>query len=127
MPKLIQYLMILLSLFLGPDVQSGDTADSGRIVTSIQVSVLHNGTVQEYIYTDSYHMSQILNYLRLLGPEASVNIDPDSFRADFYRITLHYNNGSSTVYRQIAMDYVQKNNGLWRHIVPEGDLQFPVP
>ena len=126
MPKFIQYLLILLTLFLRPDVQSGAAPDSGRIVTSIQVSVYHGGTVREYVYTDSSHMTQILNYLRLLDPQSSIDIDPDSFRSDFYRITLHYNDGSSTVYRQIAMDYLQKNGGNWQRLVPDGDLQFPV-
>ena len=97
-----------------------------RVVTQIKVTAAAEGQTWENTYTDSLRMESVLCYLRLLKRGKTANIDPGSFRADRYEITLFYSDGQQTVYRQLHSDFLQLNDGVWKQI--EGvkmELLFP--
>ena len=128
MIRLIHCLLILATGFLGANYTASPAPPPpNRVVTQIQITVMHDGQTSEQIYTDNESMESILTYLRLTDATAVTGIDPESFRSDIYQYTLTYSDGGSTVYKQIHHDYLQRNSEPWRKISPKADLLFPAP
>jgi len=123
--RLIHFLLVLLTSFLSPNHITAPAADTNRVVTQIEVTVIRNGETSTAAYTDSEQMEAILTYLRMTEPTFTAELAPDSFRADSYTFTLFFSDGSHTVYRQIYHDYLQKNDEHWRRISPKAGLLFP--
>ena len=97
-----------------------------RVVTQVQVIATAGDQTWERTYTDSPRMESALCYLRLLQKGRPVDIDPDSFRADSYEITVFYSDGQHTTYRQLHNEFFQTDGGKWSRI--EGaklELLFP--
>ena len=108
--------MILLTQFLHG--WGGETAQTVQqsVVVGIETTGTYEGGMWNKTFTDSPKMEMILHCLRRLQPSEMVDIDPDSFRTDSYRITLQYADGSSTVYRQLHNQYQQIDDGVYRRI-----------
>lgn len=97
-----------------------------RVVTQVKVASTIDGQTEETIYTDSKGMESVLNYLRLVKKTKPADIDPDSFRADSYEITLYYSDGQRTTYRQLHDGFLQTDGGTWQIIETEKmELLFP--
>ena len=123
--RYIYYLLIVLFSFLGGDSpEDAAVLPPDRVVTEIQVTAHRDGGTVEKIYRESDQMKAILDYLRLLDPYHKAAIDPETFRSDTWEIRVCCSDGTSTLYRQIYRDYLQKDNGIWRQIDAEGDLLF---
>ena len=126
MVRLIHYLLILLTGFLGAHYTVSPAPPApNRVVTQIQVTIMHDGQTSEQTYTDNESMESILTYLRLTNATIVTTIAPESFRSDTYRYTLTYSDGGITTYQQIHHEYLQRNNESWRKISPKADLHFP--
>ena len=98
-----------------------------RIVTQIDVTAAHNGAVNHYTYTDPPKMETMLNYLRLLFPDASASIDPETFRTDAYQITVSYSDGNQSTYYQLYNDFLKKDSGHWQQIdADQGATLYPI-
>ena len=123
--RLIQYLLILLTAFLGPSHNAAPVPETNRVVTQIEVTVIRNGKTTNTVYSDDSQMEAILTYLRMTQPTAAIQMDPDSFRSDSYTFTVQFSDGSQNIYRQIYHDLLQKNTGRWQRIDPKADLLFP--
>ena len=87
-----------------------------RVVTQVEVTATIDGEVNENIFTASKEMESVMCYLRLLQKGKKADIDPDSFRSDYYEITVSYSDGQRTVYRQLHKDFLQIDDGPWRTI-----------
>ena len=122
--RCIQYLLIFLTAFLSPNHTETVVPAAHRVVTRIDVTVIHENQSTTATYTGS-QMESILTYLRLTEPTATTQFEPESFRSDTYTFTIYFSDGSQTVYRQIYHDYLQKNGGRWQRIAPKADLLFP--
>ena len=96
-----------------------------RVVTQIDVAAAHNGTVHYHTFTDSEKMETILNYLRLVQPAGNAEIQPDTFRADAFQITLSYSDSGQTTYYQIYNDYLRKDNGFWKTVDQDQAAALP--
>ena len=70
-------------------------------------------------YTNSEKMRQVLNYLRLVDPKGSPEIDPESMPGGMYTITLLYSDGNNRIYRQKSDAYMQIDEGPWELINPK--------
>jgi len=126
MIRLIRYFLIFAASFLGASYTASPAAPvPNRVVTQIQVTIMHNGETSEQTYTDNESMESILTYLRLTDATVVTTIAPESFRSDTYRYTLTYSDGGITTYQQIHHEYLQRNNESWRKISPKADLLFP--
>ena len=126
MIRLIHCLLIFLAGFLGANYTATPAVPApNRVVTQIQVTIMHDGVTTEKMYTDNESMESILTYLRLTDATTVTTIAPESFRSDTYRYTLTYSDGGITTYQQIHHEYLQKNNESWRTISPKADLLFP--
>ena len=123
--RLIQYLLILLTAFLGPNYTATPAPETNRVVTQIEVTVVRNDETTNHLYTDDQQMEAILTYLRMTLPRGAMQYEPDSFRSDSYTFTVHFSDGSQTIYRQIYHDFLQKNTGRWQKIDPKAGLLFP--
>ena len=122
--RCIQYLLIFLTAFLSPSHMETAVPAAHRVVTRIDVTVIHESQSTTATYTGN-QMESILTYLRLTEPAATVHFEPDSFRADSYTFTFYFSDGTRSVYRQIYHDYLQKDGGRWQRIAPKADLLFP--
>ncbi len=123
--RLIHYLLILLATFLSPNYNAAPPTEPLRVVTKIDVTVIHDAQVSTASYTDNTQMKSILTYLRMTEPKGAMFFDPDSFRSDSFIFTIYFSDGSQTVYRQIYHDFLQKNHGRWQKLSPKADLHFP--
>ena len=108
----------LLSFSIYGCKQKGSST-SVCVVTGIDVKATGQNQTLHRCYTQNSNMSSVLNYLRLLDPYISVELDPDTFRSQTYEIIVTYSDGNHTVYRQIHDDYFQENDGLWKRIDPK--------
>ncbi len=111
---------LIFSLCLLPCLLNG-CAKSGKIRVVTGVSITANtpeSTVQRH-YSQDHNISNVLNYLRLLDPYTSVELDSETFRSGDYEIIINYSDGAHTVYRQIYQDYLQKDGGRWKRIDPK--------
>ena len=120
--RVICYVLILLFSFLGGSAPPQATASP--IVTEIHVSLTADGHTRHCSYSNDEDMQKILNYLRYLDPHKKADIDPDTFRANHWEVTVHYADGNRTVYRQLHREYLQKDGGIWKQIDTEDDLLF---
>jgi hypothetical protein len=123
--RLIHWLVILLASFLSPSQQEVPPADTYRVVTAIQVSVLRDGKLNTFGITDSEQMEKVLTYLRLTDPTPTAQVEPESFRSECYTFTVFFSDGSSNRYQQIYHDYLKKNDARWQRIDPKAFLLFP--
>ena len=124
--RLIHFLLVLLTSFLGPGSAAEPTqTDTNRVVTQIQVTTVHDGQSIAKTYTGNDELESILTYLRLTAPTAKIEYEPDSFRSDSYTFILFYSDGNHTTYRQIYHDYLQKDSGPWQRIDAKAGLHFP--
>ena len=87
-----------------------------RVVTQVEVTATIDGEVYASTHTASKEMESVMCYLRLLQKGKKADIDPDSFRSDYYEITVSYSDGQQTVYRQLHRDFLQIDDGPWRTI-----------
>ena len=125
MKKMAIFLMLPL-LLCGCAWQKIPTGPLCRVVTQVRVTANAQGRVSENTYTHSPQMESVLCYLRLLKKGRPTDIDPDSFRADTYEITVFYSDGAHTTYRQVHSSFLQTDGGRWEQI--EGaNLQLLFP
>lgn len=96
-----------------------------RFVTRIQVTASRDSMVSDQTFTDPKSMSAILNYLRLLDPYTAVTIDPSTFRADAFRITVYHSDGSQNIYYQLYDQYLQTDGSGWKKIDPKQGSKLP--
>lgn len=123
--RYIYCLIIFLFSFLGGSaIEQPDAHVPNRVVTQIHIDTVREGQTLRRTYTEPEEMETVLNYLRQLDPYHKADIDPDTFRSGIWCIEVCYSDGSSTVYRQLHRDYLQKDNGNWRQIQGEDDLLF---
>ncbi len=90
-----------------------------RLVTRVDITVCRNLELITQSYSKDEDISVILNYLRQLDPYSLAAIEPSSFRADSYRITLQFSDGTQKVYHQIYDQNLQTDGGRWKKIDPE--------
>lgn len=119
MKKLYFYLSCLLLCVTVSGCSPKNRATTVRVVTGIDISASSEDHTLYRNFTQGSDMSSVLNYLRLLDPYISVELDPDTFRSECYEIIVTYSDGNHTVYRQIYNDYFQENNGKWKRIDPK--------
>ena len=124
--KKMTVFLLLPWLLWGCSLRKIPTGPMCRVVTQVRVTATTNGQTTENIYTDSKEMESVLCYLRLLQKGKKADIDPDSFRADSYEITLCYSDGQSTLYRQLHNDFLQTDGGAW-HRVEGGKIELLFP
>ena len=120
---IVHTVLILLASFLNPGAV--DAVQQPMIVTRIQVETQMPDDSQLVTYESQEEMTQVLMYLRRMEILDRKPIDPDTFRAETYRITMDLWDGSDTCYRQLHRQYLRKNDGPWRGIVPADGLLFP--
>ena len=123
--RLIQYFLVLLASFLSPSNGAAPAPENYRVITQIEVTVVHDGQSDTTVYSESNQMEAILTYLRMTQPTGALQLEPDSFRADSYTFTLHFSDGNQGVYRQIYHDFLQQDAGRWQRIDPKAGLLFP--
>ena len=87
-----------------------------RVVNRVDVTATIDGQTYGETHTASKEMESVMCYLRLLQKGKKADIDPDSFRSDYYEITVSYSDGQHTVYRQLHRDFLQIDDGPWRTI-----------
>ena len=87
-----------------------------RVVTQIRVTGTENGYTWEKSFSRAEEMDAILLLLRQLQPGKPENIDPESFRADGFEMTVSYSDGNCTVYRQLFHHYLQIDGADYRPI-----------
>ena len=124
--KKIAFLLALPLLLCGCAWRKLPKGPLCRVVTQVQVTASTQGQILERTYTGSPQMESVLCYLRLLKKGRPADIDPDSFRADTYEITISYSDGAHTTYRQVHNSFLQIDDGRWERI--EGanlELLFP--
>ena len=125
MKKLAVFLLLPFLLW-GCTDRKLPTGPMCRVVTQIRVAYTIDGQTTSKTYTDSKEMESILNYLRLLKKGNKTDIDPDSFRADSFEITLYYSDGQHNTYRQLHDQLLQTDDGPWLKIETEKmELLFP--
>ena len=124
MVQMIHCLLILLCSQLHPGYPT-QPPKNVQVVTQIRLQATHDAKTVEKTYTDEESMVAILNYLRLLDPYEQDFIDPSTFRADAYEITLCYSDGTRRTYRQLYDEYLQKDGGPWKKIEGQSGLLFP--
>ena len=124
--KRLAVFLLLPFLLTGCSWQKMPAGPLCRVVTQVHINATVDGETGSITYTDPKGMESVLNYLRLLKKGNRTDIDPDSFRADSYEITLYYSDGQHTTYRQLHNDFLQTDGGAWKSI--EGakmQLLFP--
>ena len=90
-----------------------------RLVIKIDIDACQENTVYTQSVTDSKRMSVVLNYLRMLDAYTVVPIESETFRADVFRITVHFSDGSQKIYHQLYNQYLQVDNSNWKKIDPK--------
>ena len=124
--KKMAIILLLPLLLCGCSRRRMPTGPMCRVVTQIQVSATIDGQTQVTTYTDYPKMEAVLSYLRLLEKGNRRDIDPDSFRADIYEITVFYSDGQHTTYRQLHDQLLQTDGGPWQ-IIKKAKLQLLFP
>ena len=89
-----------------------------RFVTGIHVCAVRDGHTVQKSSSDPETMSIFLNYLRLLDPYTTADIQEETFRADICEIRVEYSDGQSTLYRQLHDQFLQTDGGPWKKIDP---------
>ena len=118
--------LILLFGFLRPELAPGKLPEHPpRVVTQIQVEETDTEGSQLLTYDQPEQMGRLLTYLRLIELQDPARIDPDTFRTETFRITLERSDGTAARYRQLHREFIQKDDGPWRRMVPEDSLLFP--
>ncbi len=113
------FILFLPLLFMGCTYYAPPGENhASRVITAVEVSATQQGKTHHYRYTTETKVRALMTYLRRIKPELSTNIDPDTFRTDQYFITLFLSDGTTTQYRQLHTEYLQKDDGLWRSIDP---------
>ena len=97
-----------------------------RVVNRVDVTATIDGQTYGETHTASKEMESVMCYLRLLQKGKKADIDPDSFRSDYYEITVSYSDGRHTVYRQLHNDFLQTDGGAW-HRVTAGKMELLFP
>ena len=124
--KGIYGILILLAGFLSPERTVTEAPEhEPRVVTQILVEESGTGGNRLLTYEQPEQMRQLLNWLRLMELQDPVLIDPDTFRSGSFRITLSLSDGTNARYQQLHREFIQKNNGPWRPMIPGDGLQFP--
>ena len=124
--KGIYGILILLAGYLSPEWTAIETPEQQtRVVTQIIVEESDTEGNRLLIYEKPEQMSALLNWLRLMELRDPVGIDPDTFRSGNFRITLELSDGTNARYRQLHREFIQKNDGPWRPMIPGDGLQFP--
>ena len=125
MKKLTVFLLLPV-LLCGCARKEAPTGPMCRVVTQIKVAATVDGQTNSKTYTDPEGMQSVLNYLRLMKKSKQTDIDPDSFRADSYEITLYYSDGQYNTYRQLHDGFLQIDGGSWQEIeTKKMELLFP--
>ena len=123
---ILQALIIFLAGFLCPDwAPSAVPEHPPRVVTQIQVEGFTPEGTQLQTYLLPEQMTGTLNWLRCMELRDPVGIDPDTFRSDCFQITLLLSDGTVARYRQLHREFIQKNDGPWRPLIPGDGLHFP--
>jgi len=118
--------LILLFGFLRPELAPGKLPEHPpRVVTQIRVEETDTEGSQLLTYDQPEQMGRLLTYLRLMELQDPARIDPDTFRTETFRITLERSDGTAARYRQLHREFIQKDDGPWRRMVPEDSLLFP--
>ena len=124
--KKLAVFLLLSSLLWGCAKKEAPTGPMCRVVTQIRVAATVDGKASIQTYTEPREMESVLCYLRLLEKGSRADIDPDSFRADSYEITVCYSDGQHTTYRQLHDQLLQTDGGPWQTIKTEKmELLFP--
>lgn len=124
--KKLAVFLLLSSLLWGCAKNEAPTGPMCRVVTQIRVAATVDGKASIQTYTEPREMESVLCYLRLLERGNRADIDPDSFRADSYEITVCYSDGQRTTYRQLHDQLLQTDGGPWQTIKTEKmELLFP--
>lgn len=89
-----------------------------RVVTRIDITYENGAIRTQRHYQDSYKMTQVLNYLRLIDPYGRPALDPEIISGSHFYIELGFSDGSTKVYRQKADRYMQIDGGEWKSIDP---------
>ena len=121
--RALHAVLIMLASFLGPAPAAEPHAP--QLVDRILVETEMPGENRLLTYESQEDMERVLTYLRRLEMLDRKPIDPDSFRAESYDITMEMFDGSKAVYSQLHRDYLRKNGGPWRGIIPADGLLFP--
>ena len=127
--KVFSYFLLVFVLSTLNGCGKADLPDQPlcRVVTTIDVTAAHNGTVSHYIYSHSDKMETLLNYLRMVHPDASTDMAPDTFRADAYQITVSFSDGNHSTYYQIYNEFLKKDDGSWMRIdADQGATLYPI-
>ena len=125
MKKLTVFLLLPVLLY-GCARKEAPIGPMCRVVTQVEVSATVDGQTNSITYTEDREMQSVLNYLRLTKKRKKTDIDPDSFRADSYEITLYYSDGQYNTYRQLHDGFLQIDGGSWQEIeTKKMELLFP--
>ena len=124
--KGIYGILILLAGYLSPEWAAIEVPErQTRVVTQIVVEESDTEGNRLLVYEKPEQMSALLNWLRRMELRDPVGIDPDTFRSSNFRITLELSDGTNSRYRQLHREFIQKNSGPWRPMIPGDGLQFP--
>ena len=124
--KKLAFLLLMPLMLCGCAKSKMPTGPMCRVVTEVQVAATIDGETHVRTYTESPQMESVLCYLRLLEKGNRTDIDPDSFRADIFEITVFYSDGQQTFYRQLHDQLLQIDDGPWQ-IIKKAKLQLLFP
>ena len=109
---MLTFLLFMLSGCGGTQINSHPV----RVVTQIRVTGTENGHTWQKTFSGPEKMDAVLLCLRQLEPGKAVNIDPESFRTDNYKLVVSYSDGNYTVYHQLFHHYLQTDGADYRQI-----------
>ncbi len=116
--------VLLLCIFLIPlggcsRHFSSDSASALRVVTEINITYEDGPLHCRRHYHNDEKMSQVLHYLRQIGPYGSPKEDPLTADGSLFQIALTYSDGSVRVYEQKGNRFLRLDGGPWENIDPQ--------
>ena len=113
-------LFLCFSLLLCPGCgrRSTDTLRPSRVVSSLEVLCVRDGTTHRLFYTDEAKLRPFLLYLRLLDPSGDPHWDPEQLPHPIFQLRLTYLGGGTRTYRQVAHRFVQVEGRPWQTLDP---------
>ena len=126
MKKMMIMLLTVAALLCGCTQIDKETPGKPRVVERITASYHSDAIELRREYTDDKKMQAVLTYLRTLNPYGTVTEESEAAEYHDARITLHYSDSTTKIYRIYANQYLQINGDQWQNIKEDRGRELPL-
>ena len=117
MKKLIIILFLLVFfLFGGCGFAPENHRVPSRIVSSVDVHCQRSSGAISRHYEKPEKVEAVLHYVRMLEPNGPTKLTEDDLKNDFYRITVHLQDGGTRTHRQRGDTFAALHRRYWGRI-----------